>query len=309
MLFKIEMNKHSVIFLTTVLVVGLLVAGCFQKPPRPIDPSLLETEEQRNTKIRVAKFKRALNFYQQKNYPAALKIFQELAHAKHAESEYYMGHIRETTGWLFESQENISVGQWYERSARGGDARAQYRLGYFYQHGLHRLPVNLEVAIYLYQRAAEQNNLDAKNALGELYYDGQGLLEQDYQLAFVLLQPAAEQDYTQAQYYLATMYDRGWGTTQDYALAKEWYTVVAEKRQAAAHYYLGLLHAKGRGVEQNDILAYMHFKLAEILLKDQLRITSSQIYEQQDDLEQTMPLTQILIAQEKTVGWLADHPE
>jgi hypothetical protein len=60
---------------------------------------------------------------------------------------------------------------WYGKSARRGDALAQYNLGYSYELG-HGVPQDFVKAANLYRRAAEQGLPKAEFRLGLLFYEG-----------------------------------------------------------------------------------------------------------------------------------------
>lgn len=325
----IKINKQFLVGFIVILA-GAGCAGCsFGGEKRVIGEAdeasaLLRLQEQ--------KFQQALSLYELQQFEAALLIFRELADEKYPAAEYYVGYIRETTGWLFKHQSKIRVGQWYERSAQGGYAPAQYRLGYFYHYGLHGSPESLEVAVYLYKAAAEQNNADALYALAELHYLGQWL-KQDYQKAFAGMQPALQQGNVKAFYYVARMYELGQGVSQNNELAAQWYRAAAEKRLAAAHYYLGLMHQQGRGVSLDIATAYIHLELAKMFLKKQLflknqpslknqsfwknqpllknppLISNAQIAEQEIALEKKISIEQYELRTERINQWLSEHSE
>jgi len=65
--------------------------------------------------------------------------------------------------------------------ARRGNAAAETRLGFFYEHGL-GVPQSYVVAVDLYTRAAEQGDSRAQYLLGLMYDKGQGV-PQDFILA------------------------------------------------------------------------------------------------------------------------------
>jgi TPR repeat protein len=74
-------------------------------------------------------------------------------------------------------------------AAERGNARAQARLGFFYQYG-RGVPQNYALAYYWYRRGAEQGDSAAQHLLGLLYDKGQGT-PTDHVLAHMWLSLAA----------------------------------------------------------------------------------------------------------------------
>ena len=94
------------------------------------------------------------------------------------------------------------------KEAKGGDARAQYHLGFS-------------------------------------YYNGEGVT-QDKKEAVKWYRLAAEQGHALAQYNLGVSYDNGEGVTQDKEEAAKWYHLAAEQGDAWAQNNLGLLYNNKR---------------------------------------------------------------
>jgi TPR repeat protein len=81
-----------------------------------------------------------------------------------------------------------------QEQARGGDARAEYLLGWSYMTGTGVSQNYVEAAKYYWQAAA-QNSSDAEFSLGYLYEPGKGV-PRDYQQAVVYYTAAARQGHT-----------------------------------------------------------------------------------------------------------------
>jgi TPR repeat protein len=134
---------------------------------------------------------------------------------------------------------------YYLAAARGGNAKAQYALGYMYRSGRGVTP-NYDVAAAWFGKAADQGNADAQNSLGVRYLLGQGT-PKDYTQATYWFQKAADKGNPYAANELGFMYAAGKGVTQDYPTAIEWYTKAADKGLPSAQYNLGLIYATGLG--------------------------------------------------------------
>ncbi len=76
--------------------------------------------------------------------------------------------------------------------ARGGDAEAQYHLGFLYDNGR-----EFSKALEWYTQAAQQGHAIAQFRLGRLYIMGEAVAR-DYAQAYVWLKLAEEQGYAQA---------------------------------------------------------------------------------------------------------------
>ena len=88
--------------------------------------------------------------------------------------------------------------QWYQQSAKTGNATAQCNLGICYEDGT-EVEKNIQKAVELYQKAAEQGYAEAQYNLGHCYGGGTGV-EKNIQKAAELYQKAAKQGNTNAQY-------------------------------------------------------------------------------------------------------------
>ena len=64
--------------------------------------------------------------------------------------------------------------QSYKQSADQEFIDAQYKVGYFYDHGI-EVDIDKERAFYLYEAAAKEENCDAQRSLASLYELGEGI--------------------------------------------------------------------------------------------------------------------------------------
>src|SRR6185312_15329654 len=127
--------------------------------------------------------------------------------------------------------------QWYQQSAKTGNAIAQYNLGVCYEYGT-GVEKNIQKAAELYQKAAEQGFADAQYNLGVCYDNGTGV-EENIQKAVELYQKAAEQGHARAQNNLGVCYEHGTGVEKNIQKAVELYQKAAEQGFADAQYNLG----------------------------------------------------------------------
>jgi len=83
---------------------------------------------------------------------------------------YMLGELYSEEG-MFQNETRAFV--YYEKSADQGYVDAQYKLGYYYDHGI-EVDINKEKAFDLYKIAAEKENIDAQRSLASLYEHGEG---------------------------------------------------------------------------------------------------------------------------------------
>ncbi len=173
--------------------------------------------------------------------------------------------------------------------AQGGEAVAQYRLGYMlakseggpfdrpgaikwieaalaqeYNAGhtlLARVYLTGNPEIVDYERAAEllQYSLDSGEAeaamlLGGLYRTGRGV-EGNKEKAFELMHAAAKASLQSAQFVVSQMYARGEGVGQDDAQASRWLLTAAEAGHGAARLSLYYNYARGTGFPKDEAKA------------------------------------------------------
>src|SRR5215510_1422578 len=111
------------------------------------------------------------------------------------------------------------------------------------------------------RKSAEGGDASAQNKLGLLYYEGKGV-PQDYRQAKQWFEEAAKQGYAGAQTNLGTLYLHGEGAPQSDQMALFWFSQAAEQRDALAFAKLGLMYARGQGVLQDFIQAHMWYNLS-----------------------------------------------
>ena len=116
--------------------------------------------------------------------------------------------------------------------AEQGDAVAQNKLGYIYQHG-QGVTQDYSQSVDWFQKAASQGNADGQENLGFMYEHGLGVT-QDYTQALDWFQKSASQDDPQAEFNLGVMYYFGRGVTKDVDEARRWNQKAADQGLQAA---------------------------------------------------------------------------
>ncbi len=166
-------------------------------------------------------------------------------------------------GWLYYSGKGVvrdykKAFYWFKKSARQGDAVAQFALGLMYQEGK-GVTQDYKKAFYWYEKLAKQGDLGAQAMLGELYYEGKGVT-QDYKKAVYWIEKSAKQGEAMAQYDLGVIYYEGKGLTKDHKKAVYWIEKSAKQGFAMAQYNLGVMYYKGEGVIKDYKKAFYWFK-------------------------------------------------
>ena len=77
------------------------------------------------------------------------------------------------------------------KSAKGGDAEAQFQVAYAYEMG-DGVAKNYKKAMHWYKLAAKQNHVKAQLSMGYFYHSGMGVSE-DYEEAIEWYKLAADQ--------------------------------------------------------------------------------------------------------------------
>ncbi len=106
---------------------------------------------------------RGYDAYNSTDYETALSIWQPLAEAGDADSQYGLA-MMYGNGFGVDMNDALAV-KWYALAAEQGHAGAQCDLAVVYQNGW-GVPVNEQEAVRLYTLAAEQGVAEAMTALG-----------------------------------------------------------------------------------------------------------------------------------------------
>jgi len=154
----------------------------------------------------------------------------------------------------------VAFEEW-QKSAKAGDARSQYGLGYLYQFGLGVQPDNGEATTW-YQKAAAQNDPDGLYALGLMYESGRAGKRDRPQALKLYRRAAATGRSPDAEYALGRIYMRGEGVPRDDKEGLIWLTKAAHDGQPGAQYMLGEVYEVGDVVKADKIEAYYWYSAA-----------------------------------------------
>lgn len=173
-----------------------------------------------------------------------------------------------------------------EKSAKSGNARAQFSLANMYHNGI-GVKADEKLAFYWYIQVAEQGFASAQFNVANGYYHGIGTT-QNLAQALTWYEKAAEQDFVAAQYNLAVMYRRGEGTDIDNEAAFRWYERAAQLGYGLAQLTLAKLYEKGVGVEQSDTLAQTWYLRAANQLDPEAQFHLAEFYQQRSSYAQAV---------------------
>jgi clan AA aspartic protease (TIGR02281 family) len=137
----------------------------------------------------------------------------------------FAGPLEDGRAALFRHRDYATAMRLLRPLAEGGDARAQFYVGWMYEEGWGVRQSSVQAAGW-YRKAAEQGEAQAQNSLGLMYFTGDGV-PQNYTAAMKWNFMAAKQGNSAAQFAMATFYKHGLGVPQNYILAYMWISVSA----------------------------------------------------------------------------------
>ena len=131
-------------------------------------------------------------------------------------------------GWdAYQDGDYEAAIKWYEQAAQDGYANAQYNLARMYQNG-EGVTRDYGAAIKWYKRAIKQTHSNAQYNLGMMYVRGKGVAV-DYKAAAELFKKASSMGHRDSQNNLGYMYSQGYGVAKDYTRAYMWLDISASK--------------------------------------------------------------------------------
>ena len=151
----------------------------------------------------------------------------------------------------------------YSSAAKGGDPRAEFYLGYFYELG--PIPTRrLSEAAEWYRKAAGQGYAHAQGELAYMLRVGYGIPQDKVTAAGWYLKAARQGDVV-AERELAYCYLKGEGIAQSDRDAFAWFYSAAKLDDPIAEENLALLYGAGRGVKRDDQSAFdWHYRSAQL---------------------------------------------
>jgi TPR repeat protein len=115
-----------------------------------------------------------LQFCNERNYSAAVALFQQAAAQGHADAQYNLGQCYHNGDGV--PKDMAKAAEWCGKAAAQGDAKAQYNLGDCYYNG-DGVPEDKAKAAEWWGKAAAQGDANAQFKLGVCYYSGDGVPE------------------------------------------------------------------------------------------------------------------------------------
>lgn len=213
----------------------------------------------------------------EQNPDLAISFYQRAAEGGNPKAMVELGLCYEYEyGVAFDAQQAFN---YMEQAAELGYYYGEYKLGYYYMHGLTER--NTEKAVYWLTKAGQDGSGHAELELGDYYlYDideigqaekaiafyqqafekgilneGLGLcyeygigVEYNMSEAFKYYEIAANNGYIVAMYHTGRCYLEGAGVKENAAEAYRWFNESAQQDNAAAQYNLGMLLLNGKGV-------------------------------------------------------------
>ena len=125
----------------------------------------------------------------QKYFGKAVKQFTKSAKRGNAEAQYRLGVCYEMC-WGVECSSQDAL-KWFRLAAEQGHIYAQFKMGFYYENGFVVEP-SIEEAAKWYRKAAEQGDAESQNKLGWFYENGFGV-EKSYDEAYKWYGMAARQ--------------------------------------------------------------------------------------------------------------------
>lgn len=148
--------------------------------------------------------------------------------------------------------------KWYRKSAERGNAKAQFKLGVFYESGLNAsgqgVPRDVDAAYKWYRKSAEQGHPPAQVQLGWLINSGLGA-QQNFKEVIYWTRKAADQGYADAQFLLGWRYFFGKRVPQDFDAAAFWLNKAAQQGHGAAQHLIAVVQNDEAVIKQIQVTA------------------------------------------------------
>jgi len=138
----------------------------------------------------------------------------------------------------------------YQIAADGGNAFAQYELGFRYWNGK-SVPENPELAVQYFKKSASQGYCSSKALLGRAYIQGIGV-KKDVQQGIRYMDEAARMGNKRALDEMGWRYKDGAGVPRSETKATAYFKWAAEQGYAESQYVYGVHLMKGIGVAKDE---------------------------------------------------------
>lgn len=151
--------------------------------------------------------------------------------------------------------------KWYEKSANGGHAAAQFSMGLIYERGLFGIKENSTKAQAWFKSSAELGHAEAYKYLNGNQAKQKVLSADEKQHLDKLLKAAANNN-ANAQFQLANILAKGTYLPKDLASAFKLYVSAAQLGHVYAHAKLSTMYALGKGTKKDYVQAYAFASIA-----------------------------------------------
>jgi TPR repeat protein len=184
------------------------------------------------------------------DYPEAIRLYRRGIRQDDYRAMISLGEMLEQGRGV--TQDEAQAVKLYEQA--GDRSRwAQFKLGIMYVQGK-GVPKDEAKALLWWQKSADGGNGKAQNNLGVMYDRGIGI-QRDYRKALDWYLLAQSRGVPQAKANLEDFFEEGRGAPAEPSSAANWYRTGAEAGVASAQFRLGTFYAKGRGVGRDDLEA------------------------------------------------------
>jgi len=199
-------------------------------------------------------YKKADQYYEEKNYPEALQWFKTSADRGNSLAMYRMGQLNYTGTGV--SENNKEALAWFKKAADNGHLRACLYIGdiYFFGYGV---TIDYPEAIKWFKKV--EGNAAAMNIIGFSYDYGKGV-PINYSEAINWYKRSADKGHSEAMFRIGHLYERGAGVAKDYTEAMNWYKKSADKENNLAFNSIGDLYSDGNGVTKSETEAIIWYK-------------------------------------------------
>lgn len=143
-------------------------------------------------------FEMAMDAYRERNFKAAISLWQPIAESGYAAAQYNLGVVH-ARGLTVNRDMNLA-GRWWQAAADQGNVDAQYNLGLLYATG-NGVEMSMEKAVLWWQQAASTGDPAAQFNLGMMYARGDGV-SKNMDAAMHWWAQSAAQKFPQAQQLL-----------------------------------------------------------------------------------------------------------
>ena len=174
-------------------------------------------------------FAEAEQLLKEREYGTAIEKLKIADSKGHPEAMYLIALLNEQgKGRWFASDSDALSGYRKAASPPFNNAKAQYKMGVFYEEGRGGLDRDIGKALEWYKKAALQKNPDGLFRVGMALKNGDGNEPVDYDKMIRYFTEAAQSGLAEAQYQLGYCYENGIGVPLSILQAKHWYDKAAK---------------------------------------------------------------------------------